>query len=68
MLKTIEYSYNTGTKLKTLLIIQIAVELFQTPPELSSRWSSQKQTGRMFEILSLRLLIFFCLGISRAPL
>ncbi len=41
----------------TLLLIQIAVESFQTFPECWSQWSSQNYVA-IFEILSLNIYIF----------
>ncbi len=57
-----------GTKnVKTLLLPQIALELFQTFPEFSSQWSSQKFSFgclkfcefKLFKILKLKILRIF---------
>ena len=43
---------------KTLLLLQIAAESFQTFPEFSSQWSSQTKFG-IFEILIFWFLTIF---------
>ena len=49
-----------GVKIsKTLLLLQIAAESFQTCPEFSSQWSSQNCVWE-FEILSFLMCFFFC--------
>ncbi len=51
-------------KFKTLLPLQIAAESFQTSPEISSQWSSQKCCLSNFKILSLRFFTNFFLFVN----
>ncbi len=44
---------------KTLLLLQIAAESFQTFPEISSEWSSQKLMFGIFDILKIEILTNF---------
>ncbi len=44
---------------KTLLLLQIAAESFQTFPEFSSQWSSQNYIWDFWNLSLLFLMIFF---------
>ncbi len=52
--------------IKTLPLLQIAAESFQTFPEFSSQWSSQKLFG-IFEILKIEILTIFILFVNVGP-